>query len=55
MQKFYLTPDQVAERLQVNVETIYRHLRAGHLRGVRVSRKCWRIAEAEVDVFLRGL
>lgn len=50
----YLTPVQVAEQLQLGVETIYRYLRSKKLRGVRVSHKCWRISEAELERFMRS-
>lgn len=54
MQGAYLTPDQVAVRLQLHVETIYRWLRAGRLPGIRLSRKAWRITEADLTDFLRS-
>lgn len=48
MQGPYLTPIQVAERLQLNVETVYRWLRSGKLPGIRLSRKVWRITEMDL-------
>jgi excisionase family DNA binding protein len=50
----YLTPAQVAEQLQLGIETIYRYLRSKKLRGVRVSHKCWRISEAELERFMKS-
>lgn len=50
----YFTPIQVAEKLQVGVVTIYRYLRSGKLRGVHISRKCWRIAASDLYVFMQG-
>ena len=47
-----LTVRQVAERLQVNPETIYRWLRKGKLVGYRAN-KLWRIAEDELELFLK--
>lgn len=50
----YLTPEQVAERLQMGTETVYRYLRAGKLRGRRISHKAWRIGEIDLASFMRG-
>ncbi len=49
----YLTPEQVAERLQVVTTTVYRWLRGGKLRGSLVSAKAWRITQRELDAFMR--
>lgn len=49
----YLTPEQIAEKLQVVVETIYRWLRSGKLRGSRISPKAWRVSERELASFMR--
>ena len=48
----YLTPEQVAERLQLAVETVYRWLRSGKLPGARMSAKAWRVAEHDVRSFM---
>lgn len=50
----YLTPEQVADRLQVVVETVYRWLRSGKLRGSRLSRKVWRVAESDLNDFMKA-
>lgn len=49
----YLTPEQVAERLQLGVETVYRWLRSGKLRGSRISQKAWRVPERELTSFVK--
>lgn len=49
----YLTPEDVAEKLSLNVETIYRWLRRRKLRGSRISHKAWRIPERELTSFVR--
>ena len=49
----YITPEQVAERLQLTVDTVYRWLRSRKLRGSRISHKAWRISERELAAFLR--
>ena len=50
----YLTPEQVADRLQVVVETVYRWLRSGKLRGSRLGRKVWRVAESDLNDFMKA-
>ncbi len=47
----YLTPAQVAERLQVTEFTVYKWLRAGELRSVKLGR-LWRISEGDLAEFL---
>jgi excisionase family DNA binding protein len=48
-----LTVDQVAERLQVNEQTVRRWLRDGQLTGVPFGgRTGWRINEDELQAFL---
>jgi excisionase family DNA binding protein len=49
----YLTPEEVADKLQLNVETVYRWLRSRKLRGSRISQKAWRVPEREVVSFIK--
>lgn len=49
----YLTPEQVAEKLQLAVETVYRWLRTRKLRGARISHKAWRVAEEDLRSFMK--
>lgn len=49
----YLTPEQVADRLQLGVETVYRWLRSRKLRGSRISHKAWRVPQRELESFLK--
>jgi excisionase family DNA binding protein len=49
----YMTPEQVAEKLQLAVETVYRWLRSGKLRGARMSQKAWRVTEEDLRSFMR--
>ena len=46
-----LTPDQAAEYLQVNRETIYRYIRDGRLTASRIGRS-YRIRKQSVDSLL---
>lgn len=47
----YFTAQQVAERLQVNEQTVRRWLRSGELHGVRLAGS-WRITETDLKAFL---
>ena len=52
MEKF-LTAEQVAEALQVHLDTVRLWLRTGQLRGVKVGR-AWRIPERELHALANG-
>jgi excisionase family DNA binding protein len=47
-----LTPQQVADQLQVTTQTVVRWLRKGQLKGSKLGR-LWRITEEDVDAFLQ--
>ena len=49
--KEIMTPEQVAEYLQINKETVYRYIREGKLVASRLGRS-YRIPKANVDLFL---
>lgn len=46
-----LTPEQVAERLQVKERTVLDWLRAGDLRGLKLGR-LWRVRPDDLEKFL---
>lgn len=46
-----LTPDQAAEYLQVNRETVYRYIRSERLGASRLGRS-YRIGKHDLDLFL---
>lgn len=48
-----LSPEEVAELLKVNPQTVYRALRAGKLPGAKVGRQ-WRVNKADLEKYLRG-
>ena len=48
----YLTLEQVAEALQLQVETIRRYVRAGELKAARFGRR-YRVRPEELDRFVR--
>lgn len=52
MDNFY-TPQEVADKLKVNIRTIYRWIREGKLKAVKVG-ELWRISEKELYKLLQG-
>jgi len=48
-----LTPEQVAERLQLSPFTILEYLRTERLRGVKLDRH-WRVREADLQAFIEA-
>lgn len=51
MDERMLTPEQVAEKLQITAGTVYVWLRSGRIRGVKLGR-LWRIRPADLSAFL---
>jgi excisionase family DNA binding protein len=49
----FLTPREVADLLRVSSMTVYRLIKSGELRAVRVG-KAYRILEEDVDAYLAG-
>lgn len=47
-----MTPEQVAEYLQLDRETIYRYIRSGKLAASRFGR-AYRIAKFDVDILMQ--
>ena len=50
-----VTPEQVAQRLSLSVLTVRAWLRSGRLPGVKPGGKVWRVREADLDEYIRGL
>lgn len=49
----WLTVEQVAETLQVHIDTVRLWLRAGRLKGSLLSRRAgWRVRESDLDAFM---
>ena len=46
-----LTPEQIADNLQLNKETVLRWLRAGELQGIKAGKQ-WRIEHDKLKEFL---
>jgi excisionase family DNA binding protein len=51
--EIYMTPEQVADKLQLAIETVYRWLRNGKLRGSRISPKAWRVTDEDLRSFMK--
>lgn len=47
----FLTPQEVADHLRVSSMTVYRLIKSGELRAVRVG-KAYRLLEDDVDAYL---
>ena len=48
-----LTAQEVATKLKVKINTVYRWINTGKLQAVRAGEK-WLVYEADLDAFLRG-
>jgi excisionase family DNA binding protein len=48
-----LKPEQVAQKLQLDIRTVYRYIRDDKLRVVRLSAREFRIRRSELERFLR--
>ena len=44
--------EQAAERLQISPEVLRRWLRAGKIRGSKLTGRVWRIRESDIQEFL---
>ncbi len=49
----WLTVEEVAAMLRLNVVTIYRWLRNNELRGIKLGKE-WRIKESDLEAFLES-
>ena len=47
----YITPEEIAEELRVNLKAVYTWLRKGEIRGIKVG-KVWRVRRVDYDLFL---
>jgi excisionase family DNA binding protein len=50
-----LTPEQVAERMNLSVLTVRAWLRSGRLPGVKPGGRIWRVRETDLDEYIRSL
>jgi len=49
----YFTPQEVAQKLKIDMSTVYRWIREGRLQAVKVGH-FWRISETELKRLLKG-
>lgn len=49
----YLTPEQVGEKLQFRVRTIYKLIRTGQLPASKIGQK-YRISEEQLERFMKA-
>jgi len=49
----YYTPQEVADKLKLNVRTLYKWIRENKLKAVKLG-DVWRISETELSRILRG-
>ena len=44
------TPEEIADMLKINIQTVRRYLRTGKLRGAKFGKQ-WRISEKQLEEF----
>jgi len=49
----HFTPQEVAKKLKIDMSTVYRWIREGHLKAVKIGHG-WRISESELNRLLSG-
>ena len=54
MDKEFYTPAEIAEKLRVNIMTIYRYIRAGKIRALKLGKE-FRIDVKEYERFLKSI
>ena len=54
MSEMLLTPKEVAERLRVHLNTVYRYLGEDSLKGRLLAGHTWRISERQLNDFLEA-
>lgn len=47
------TPQEVAQKLKIDMSTVYRWIREGRLKAVKIGH-FWRISESELNRLLKG-
>ena len=49
----FITPEEVAQILRINVLTVYRYIRKGSLGAIRIGRG-YRIGRGDLDTFIES-
>jgi excisionase family DNA binding protein len=47
------TPQEVAQKLKIDMSTVYRWIREGRLKAVKIGH-FWRVSESELSRLLKG-
>lgn len=47
----YYTPQEIAEKFKVKINTVYKWIREGKLKAIKVG-DLWRISESEIKHFI---
>jgi excisionase family DNA binding protein len=50
----YYMAEEIAAKLRVDKETIYRHLKSGKLKGNKVGGTLWRVSQEDLDRYIKG-
>ena len=53
MKQDYYTPTEIAEKLRVNVMTIYRYIKAGKINAYKFG-KDYRVSKEDLETFLKN-
>ena len=49
----YFTPEEIAQMLKVDIQTVWRWLREGKLPGLKIG-KVYRVSQEQLDSFLKA-
>jgi len=50
----YYTPEQVAEKLQLSVRTVWKYIREGKLPASSMGKRRYRISDEQLDRFMKS-
>lgn len=50
----YYTPEQVAEKLQLSVRTVWKYIREGKLPASQMGQRRYRISDEQLDRFMKS-
>lgn len=48
-----LTPEQISKKLKVSIFTVYRWIKAGKLKAIKLTPRVFRIEEKELKIFIK--
>ena len=51
--KGLLTPDDISKKLKVSVFTVYRWIKAGKLKAIKLTPRVFRITEKDLNQFIK--